>query len=250
MAVGSFSKEALLKMLRTKIKDYTDMDVGDTELLEIINQTQGELFVLMDWEIKKFWYLETASVVLAADEVFGYYIDDSLPSDLWDVVGAEYFYVEDGEDKRKWMKKIGLPGFEHLSTSRLYDDTHGWCMQGGVFYSSFTEVLGADESIALYYIRKPTNVDDGNDMDLPDPYLKALISESAMTAVATSKIKEDEKQAIIQMIALDAKDGREAVGLPLQSFKDDREKTYAMGIPEVPDPGSGGEGGRDVPIQE
>jgi len=247
MSLGSYDQEQLVGMVRHSLKEFTSKTFDKSDITEFLNRKQFMIFMLMSIDQKRQWYGKDGVLTPAWDATEGLWVS-TIPNGFYERVALKYLAA----GKRTSLEFCTISEFEERIANPFYDKTyytiHGG-MAGGVKFTFASDPTGG--ILTFYFVGSPTPISasEGEDMDVPDPFLDILIVITVSAMVVGLEIDGPQKQVILQKLYGDEQTALKAAGLPLSVEKAVSEMRKARGMGAV---GQDGGGGKDVdtPVQE
>jgi len=204
MAVGSISLNDLVAMVRAITRQYSEVDFSREEVERALNAAQGKVFLALPNDVKRALYGDSDD--LDTTEASGQYTVDltTATGSVWDIVAVRQ--VDSVDDSLSPMFKADLDFVLSVSNNEYRQGVY-WGRHGSVLHLS----EGVDpDTVRIFYIVRPTDMDVSNDLDLPDEYRRYLVLMSALDLLSFAPgVPKDSVASARQEVVAEGK----AVGL-------------------------------------
>ena len=180
MAIGTITLATLVQMVKAMTRHYTAVDFTDDEIGNSLNASQGKVFLMLPKEIKSALYGDKDDITPA--DAVGETIADISSLEIWDIVavrqvltGSPYTVTPMFQADLDFVLSVSMNTFRQ----GVY-----WARLGDSIYLS--ESIDPDD-IRVFFIIRPTDMDDSNGMDLPDEYRRYLVLLSSLDLLSYAR---------------------------------------------------------------
>ena len=174
MAVGTVEIETLEQMVKAITRHYTAVKFSSVEMRNALNAAQGKVFTLLPSGVKSSLYGDKHDYD-APTGSSGEYVVDLSTENPYDVNAVRRYSVTDGVVPMFHADlDFVLSVWENSYRQGVY-----WAKHGDALYLS-EELPAPGDKVRVYYIKSPVDMDESNDLDLPDEYRRYLVLTAAL----------------------------------------------------------------------